>query len=144
MSQTAVTHGTPDHPAELPLNYVPFDATERDFREPTTGRERRLRMVRVVSHDQNSLIMLIDDLGPPTGEEGVYIPCHGANEMVYVYELLEQAKRDRASRKAAQRLRQATFHEKVRLGLLEEAEMGTARNAARSAFGPLYNIQRSN
>jgi len=143
MGQTAVTHGTPEHPAELPLNYVPYDACERDFKEPTTGRERRLRMVRVVSHDQNDLIMLIDDLGPPTGEDGVYIPCQGANEMVYVYELLDQAKRDRAERKAAQQFRLATRHEQFRLGLLNEAERQMAAKVGRSVFGPHYQIQRS-
>lgn len=143
MSQTAVTHGVPQHPTDLPKGFKPYDACERDFREPTTNRERRLRMVRIISDDQNRLETLIEDLGPPTGEEGAYIPCYGVVEMAHVHEMLDKALIDRQERKAAQKLRIATRHEQFRLGLLNEAERQMAVKAGRSVFGPHFQIERS-
>lgn len=141
--QTAVTHGTPEHPTDLPRGFVPYEACEKDFREPNTGRSRRLRLVRIISHDQNSLKTLVEDLGPPTGEDGVYIPCQGANDMAHVHELLDQAKRNRAERKKLRAELLPTRHEMIRLGLLNYAEQAMAWKAGRSTFGPYQNTERT-
>jgi len=142
MADTAVTHGVPQHPTDLPRGFVPYDACENDFREPSTGRERRLRMVRIVSEDQNQLHTLIEDLGPPTGEEGVYIPCQGANEMAHVHELLDQAIRDRTARKITREAHRLETHERFRQHLLNEAERQMAQKVGRSVFGPLMKVER--
>lgn len=140
--QTAVTHGTPEHPTDLPRGFVPFDACEKDFRM-STGRARRLRIVRIITPDQNDLKSLIEDLGPPTGEDGVYVPCQGANDMAHVHELLDQAIRNRAERKRARVLLLPQRHEAIRLGLLNYAEQAILEKAARSTFGPFQCTERS-
>lgn len=141
--QTAVTHGTPEHPTDLPRGFVPFDACEKDFVFPQIGKSRRLRIVRIVTPDQNNLTPLIEDLGPPTGEDGVYIPCQGANDMAHVHELLDQALRNRKARKAAKLIRLPERHEAIRLGLLNYAEQAILEKAARSSFGPFQCTERS-
>lgn len=140
---TAVTHGTPQHPTELPRGYKPHDATERDFVVPGTGLSRRLRMIRIVAHDQNSLKTLIEDLGPATGEDGVYVPCDGVVEMAHVHELLDQAIRNRVLRKKERAERLPLLHEKMRLGLIQTAEEGMLRQRGASTFGPYQNTERA-
>ena len=142
MADTAVTHGIPEHPMELPPGYIPYDACEKDFTVPATGQARRLRIVRVIAHDQNSLKHLIEDLGPPTGEDGVYIPCEGANEMRLVHELLDQAKLNRKERSARRLLELPGKHEKMRLGLINYAEQMMLAKAGISTFGPLQSTER--
>lgn len=140
---TAVTHGTPQHPTELPKGFKPHDACERDWRHPLTGASRRLRMIRIVAHDQNSLKTLVEDLGPATGEDGVYIPCDGVVEMAHVHEMLDQAIRNRARRRVERAERLPLLHEQFRIGLLNEAEEGILRKIGASTFGPYQTTERT-
>ncbi len=142
MADTAVTHGTPEHPMELPPGFIPFDACERDFTDPVTGRARRLRIVRVVAEDQNSLKYLIEDLGPPTGEDGVFIPCEGANEMRLVHELLDQAKRNREERRARRLLELPGKQALMRARFLSYAEQMILAKAGASVSGPYQSTER--
>lgn len=142
MVDTAVTHGVPEHPEELPPGFIPYDACERDFTHPATGRALRLRMVRVVAHDQNSLKTLIENLGPATGEDGVYIPCEGANDMRHVHELLDQAKRNREERKVRRSLLLPERHAYNQRRLITLGEEMMLQNAGVSSFGPLISTER--
>jgi hypothetical protein len=141
--QTAVTHGVPQHPTDLPRGYIPMEACEKDFRDITTGRSRRLRMVRIKNHDLNSTRVLVEDLGPPTGEPGVYVPCEGAVEMAHLHELLDQAVRNRAAWKKRQAELLPKRHEIIRLQLLDYAYQAIEWKAGRSTFGPYQNTERT-
>ena len=140
--QTAVTHGIPEHPTDLPRGFVPFDACEKDFKDSTKGLHRRLRLVRIISPDQNSLKTLVEDLGPPTGEDGVYIPCQGANDMAHVHELLDQALRNRKARKAQRALLLPERHKQLQRWLINYAEQAILEKAGRSTFGSYQRTER--
>ena len=146
MTDTAVTHGIPEHPTDLPPGYVPFDACEGDFEAMSPqGRvvARRLRMIRIKAEDGNHLNTLVEDLGPATEEDSVYIPCEGAVEMAHVHELLDQAIRNRKKRSEFLAQILPTRHEMIRLGLLEYAQKAILAKAGTSTFGQYQRTERT-
>lgn len=146
MAQTAVTHGAPQHPTDLPKGYKPISAMEGDIvvpRGPLMGRRMRARMVQVVTLDQNHKQTLIELLGPPTNEDTVFVPCDGVVEMAQVHELIDYAKSRMAERAELRARRLKTNQELWREELLERYEQQMAINARRSVFGPYISRERT-
>lgn len=142
MGQTAVTHGIPEFIEDLPRQFVPFDASERDWKIPGGQGSVRLRMIRFKRLDQNGLHTLVKNLGPGTGEDGVYIPCEGANDMAHINELLDDALRRRKERKLLRSQLLPVRHALLQVKLVEYAEQAILWKAGTSTFGPHQKIER--
>lgn len=128
----------------------PIEAMEADrfihVRRPdgfVTTRQRRIRMVKFVHPtDANKLCTALKDMGPPTGEPDIFIPCDGEVEMAHVHELLDSAaeRRRERVRLAALLLPERTAF--FRKSLLEIGLEGIARKQGISTFGPGGFTQR--
>ena len=142
MGQTAVTHGVPEFIEDLPRHFVPFDASEKDWKIPNGSGTVRLRMIRFKRLDQNGLHTLVKNLGPGTGEDGVYIPCEGANDMAHINELLDDALRRRKERKLQRSQLLPIRHAQLQTQLINYAEEAMLQKAGLSTFGPYQRTER--
>ena len=139
-----VRAATPENWEEFDRDFRPVDVSECDRTIRKVGEDGRVRLlqmrvreVRVISADQNSIKTLVWELGPATGEAVITIPCDQAVDVAQAHDLL-QAHMEQwypmyvARRAAAQEDRQQRF---VR-ALIQEADEQTKRKLGLSTFGP--------
>lgn len=96
---------------------------------------RRVRIVELVSEDQNSTYRVGRDMGPPTGEDDVFIPCEGIVEMAHVHELLDGAVLRRRERARLRALYLPERQDQLRRQLLDFALDAVEQKRGRSSFG---------
>ena len=99
-------------------------------------------MIRFKRRDQNGLHTLVKNLGPGTGEDGVYIPCENANDMTHINELLDDALRKRQERKLQRSLILPARHAQLQRQLISYAEEAMLWKAGTSTFGPHQRVER--
>lgn len=136
---------------ELARDFKPVDVSERDrtVQQPgPDGRvrilQRRVREVRFVTGDQNSIKTMVWDIGPATGDDAITIPCGGATDMAQVHDAFDKHLNDwypfyLQRRRAMQADRDKRFYEAI----IREADERTKKALGLSTYGPGGFTQRS-
>lgn len=131
---------------DLPAGYKPYEVAEGDgLVDKITPKgavvyKRRVRRLQAVSGDR--LVTYIQDMGPPTGEDELLIPCGEEVEMAHIHDILDAAvekRRVRAIRRALEApVKTAEWQDAVR----RYGEEMVAQKAGRSTIGPYQRVQR--
>lgn len=142
--EVMVRSATPESLADVKPDAKPISVFEGDRFIPVrhenggvTPVERRVRVATLVHPtDANKRITVLKVMGPPTGEQGVFIPCDGEVEMAHVHELLDAAIERRRTRAAARALLLPEKNASFQAAIREAGEDGVLRLKGHSTFGP--------
>ncbi|MEY4763059.1 MAG: hypothetical protein RLZZ200_2915 [Pseudomonadota bacterium] len=135
---------------ELDRDFKPLDVSERDATLKAFGADlryrllqRRVREVRFISNDQNSIKTLTWDMGPATGIDAITIPCGGASDMAQVFDIFETHLAETLPRVYAERAERAKERDhRFTEGIIERAAERTKRALGLSTYGPYGHVQR--
>lgn len=150
MTYIITRRADPETWEEIERDFKPIDVSERDRAMKSVGNDGlirieqvRVREVRVIAADQNSIKTLCWRIGAATGEDAITVPCEGATDMAQVHDIFQKHVEETYPQYLAQRAaRKPDRDHRFMEGIIQRADENVKRALGLSTYGPGGFTQR--